>query len=136
MNAIVLILVAGGVAYVVSKRAASTLPPNGGALPPVGPLDPPVVLPPGSEGAVNAVKQEAASEHPLSPTAIRGEPRVLDVSAQMWPDAGLGLGGGVFAQMLTPGWVVVLQGRDGARLTYRTNQTGSTVRFQSEGWAW
>lgn len=56
--------------------------------------------------------------------------------AEMWPDSCLGLPeeGKMCAQVITPGYVVVLQ-VDGKEYAYRSNSDGSILRFDVENYA-
>lgn len=54
---------------------------------------------------------------------------LVTIETKQWPDACLGLGesGEVCAQVITPGFVAILE-HAGQRYTYRTDATGEVVR--------
>ncbi len=74
----------------------------------------------------NAVFKDAASRSGLPHSALR----IVDSKSQTWPDGCLGLSepGMLCTLALVPGWQVkIASGRD--HWVYRTNQSGSLVRF-------
>ncbi|HYY87830.1 MAG TPA: hypothetical protein VFA49_03470 [Chloroflexota bacterium] len=121
--------------------------PSGGAAPePTGPSGTPVPSPsptgpsrvpvlgasPGAASdaqtaAVEAARQLAARDFGLRPTDLQVE----DVQARQWPDRSLGCPrqGVLYAQIVTPGYIVVLAG-GGKRLEYHTDDRGFAVFCQ------
>ncbi len=78
----------------------------------------------------NAVFQDAAERTKLPHSMLR----ILEVQPQTWPDGCLGLSEpGVFCTLaLVPGWkVMVASGQQ--RWVYRSNQSGSVIRFDYAG---
>lgn len=76
--------------------------------------------------AVVAARQDLAARLEQAPEGIQ----VVSVTPVEWPDACLGAGGQdeVCAEVITPGYEVVLQLSE-TQYTYRTDQTGASVRF-------
>jgi hypothetical protein len=75
-------------------------------------------------GAALSARQTLAFRLGLSMEQIN----IIDIQPQEWPDACLGLAqaGQICAQMITPGYLVVLE-VDGDQYEYRTDQAGSLV---------
>ena len=73
-----------------------------------------------------AARRELAARFEIAPEDIE----VVAVTPAEWPDSCLGAGGQdeVCAEVITPGYEVVLQLSE-TQYTYRTDQTGTNVRF-------
>ena len=123
-----------------ASATGGNTPPNGpaSATPspsraPTGPSQVPVLSSsPGSASepqaaAVEAARQLAARDFGLRPTDLQLE----DVQARQWPDRSLGCPrqGVLYAQIVTPGYLVVLAG-GGRRLEYHTDDRGMAVFCQ------
>jgi hypothetical protein len=101
--------------------------------PPSGPSRAPVLSPLPAEGsdaqaaAIEAARQDAAQRLNLSPSAVQLE----DVQRRQWPDRALGCPrqGVLYAQIVTPGYVVVVAG-GGKHLEYHTDDRGQAVLCQ------
>ena len=84
-----------------------------------GPTDAPV--PPEAQAAVDAARQAASTDLALDPSAIT----VVSVEPQEWPDTSLGCPepGMLYGQMITPGYIVVLEA-DGTTHEYHADASG------------
>jgi hypothetical protein len=87
-------------------------------------VSPPLALPPGSDALVRQAVTDAARLTGVDPTAVS----VSQVEAREWPDSSLGCrgSGGFFAQVITPGFLVVLEA-GGRRLEYHTDMGRQVV---------
>jgi hypothetical protein len=89
------------------------------------PVPSPPALPPGSDAPVRQAIADAARQAGVDPAAVS----VVNVEPHEWPDSGLGCrgSGGIFAQVITPGFLVVLEA-GGRRLEYHTDSGRQVVR--------
>jgi hypothetical protein len=88
-----------------------------------------VELPAGAEALVTLAQQDLARRLDLVPEAIQ----VASVEATEWPDASLGCPepGKVYAQVVTPGFRIVLEAR-GERYEYHTDREQTVVLCEEE----
>jgi hypothetical protein len=106
----------------LQSRASDTRfswePEESNPAPQPTPVSPPLALPPGADAPVRQAVTDAARLTGVDPTAVT----VTQVEAHEWPDASLGCrgSGGFFAQVITPGFLVVLEA-GGRRLEYHTD---------------
>jgi hypothetical protein len=79
---------------------------------------------PQAQPAVDAAVRDAATRLNVSASDVR----VDQVEARDWPDASLGCpqAGGLYAQVITPGFLIVVAG-GGKQLEYHANQRGGAV---------
>ena len=70
------------------------------------------------------VKTEAIKHTGAAPSSVS----IVRVEVKEWPDAGLGCGqsGQVYAQVITPGWLVEVKAAN-KTLEYHTNQTANKI---------
>ena len=81
-------------------------------------------LPPGSEDAVNAAIADLAQQNGIAADSIT----IVSVESMDWPDSSLGCPqeGFMYAQVITPGYLVILAAQ-GQEYEYHTDQTGKSV---------
>ncbi len=86
--------------------------------------DPSAQIIPGSEKAVEAALTNLVTQTGLSANEIT----IISVESKEWSDSGLGCPqeGFMYAQVITPGYLIVLEAQ-GEQYNYHTNQDGSSV---------
>lgn len=94
---------------------------------PAAPAAPVAPAAPAGEASLSAARAAVASAAGVSPEAVT----VVSSEAAEWPDSCLGLADAdtLCAQMLTPGWRVVLEA-GGRRWTARTDADGRVVKLE------
>ena len=111
-----------GAAEEATATPAPTATPRPAATPTTIPDEVGETFPP----AVAAAREELAAAHNLDPQEIE----VVSFERQEWPDACLGLAAAdeMCAQVITPGWLVMLQ-VEGQTYEIHTDQNGNAVRI-------
>ena len=106
-----------------SSASASPLPSSRGPAPSESPASE------GQAAAVEAARRDAAQRLNAPPESLRVE----DVESRQWPDRSLGCPrqGVLYAQVLTPGYLIVLS-NGSRRLEYHTDNRGMAVFCQEQ----